>query len=762
VEPVAIVLDALTSLGKSPRRSGDGWVARCPAHDDREPSLSIGLGDDGKALLYCHAGCDASEVAARLGLEMGDLRSSDGVTGDNTPSRNGKHSGSVTVTPSGGCHRNAELALAELERRRGPSSQVWPYHDGAGELVGLIARWNLPGGKKTYRPLSKHGAEWNHRGLPEPRPLYRLPAILESTRVLVCEGEKCADAALECGFSATTSANGAAAAKKTDWSPLAGREVVVLPDNDEPGDGYAAEVAELALAAGATWVRVVRLADEWGDLPTGGDLADVLEMVGDPREVERRVSHLIEAAPLEVSPEREPTGFVPFPLEYLPVPLRAYVAEGAEAISCAPAFIALPLLSALGAAIGNSRRILLRPSWSEPAVIWTVIIGDSGTAKSPALDWALRPLSRRQRDSMQMHGRAVLEYKAALAEYEASKLDPKGRGKLEPAPIAPKAFRCCTNDTTVEGLARLLQEHSRGLLLHRDELAGWFRSFDEYKSSKGGDVAKYLELHGGRSFSVDRSAKEPLFLIDPVVCVTGGIQLQTLARALSPEHRESGLAARFLFASPPRQVRSWSEKEPNQATLLAVEGLFNGLLELEPSSNSEGDPEPLGLPLTDAGQQLWIRFYNEHAIAQAELDGDLAAAESKLEAYAARLALVVHCVRVAASDSTLEDPLRVDEASVGAGIGLAQWCGGEARRVYRLLSESESECVNRRLVERVRTKGGTISSRDLQRTNQKLYAKASDAEAALDRLVDAGLGRWEARAAGPKGGKPTRWFVLNQ
>ncbi len=760
MSPVEAALSALDELGMNPRKSGSGWVSRCPAHDDREPSLGIDHGDDGEALICCHAGCDTSTVVACLGLKMRDLYSSDGVTGDNTLLRNGKAPGFVTVTQSAATYRSAESALAEMERRRGPSSRVWSYIDDSGELIGQVARWDLPGGKKTFRPLSKHGSGWIHRRIPEPRPLYRLPALLESTRVVVCEGEKSADAAVECGFSATTSANGAAAAKKTDWSPLAGREVVILPDHDEPGDGYAAEVAELALAAGATWVRVVRLADEWAALPTGGDLADVLELAGDPREVERRVSNLIEAAPLEVSPERGPAAYVPFPLEYLPAPLRDYVVEGAEAICCDPAFIALPLLSALGAAIGNSRTIQLRPTWPEPAVIWTVIVGDSGTAKSPALDWALRPLSRRQRDAMQEQSRALAEYRAAAVEYEANKQD--RNGKLEPAPIAPTPFRCCINDTTVEGLARLLQEHPRGFLLHRDELAGWFRSFDEYKKSKGGDAPKWLELHGGRSFTVDRSGKEPLNLVDPVVCVTGGIQLQTLARALSTEHRESGLAARLLFASPPRQVRSWSEKEPNERTLLAVEELFDGLLGLEGSRNSKGDLEPLGLSLTESAQQLWIRYYNEHAIAQAELDGDLAAAESKLEAYAARLALVVHCVRVAVSDSTVKDTLRVDEVSVRAGIGLAQWCGGEARRVYKQLSESETERKTRRLVEWVRRMGGEVRSRDLHRTNQKLYAKASDATAALDRLVNAGLGRWEARAAGPKGGKPTKWFVLNQ
>ncbi len=48
------------------RRAGAGWVARCPAHDDREPSLSIGVGRDGRVLLHCFAGCSYSEIVERL------------------------------------------------------------------------------------------------------------------------------------------------------------------------------------------------------------------------------------------------------------------------------------------------------------------------------------------------------------------------------------------------------------------------------------------------------------------------------------------------------------------------------------------------------------------------------------------------------------------------------------------------------------------------------------------------------------------------
>ena len=55
------------------KRSGEGWKAKCPVHDDRDPSLSIREGSDGRALIKCHAGCQTNDVLAAIGLKPRDL-----------------------------------------------------------------------------------------------------------------------------------------------------------------------------------------------------------------------------------------------------------------------------------------------------------------------------------------------------------------------------------------------------------------------------------------------------------------------------------------------------------------------------------------------------------------------------------------------------------------------------------------------------------------------------------------------------------------
>jgi hypothetical protein len=100
-----------------------------------------------------------------------------------------------------------------------------------------------------------------------------------------------------------------------------------------------------------------------------------------------------------------------FPVEVLPRPLADFASQGAKAIGCDPAYLALPLLAAMAAAVGNTRRIRLKDSWAEPAVLWTVVVAPSGTAKSPAFRLALRPLMRRQGEILAALNQAETEYR---------------------------------------------------------------------------------------------------------------------------------------------------------------------------------------------------------------------------------------------------------------------------------------------------------------------------------------------------------------
>ncbi|NMC21108.1 MAG: DUF3987 domain-containing protein, partial [Thermogutta sp.] len=599
------------------------------------PSLSIAPGADGKVLLKCHAGCPVGRICDALDLRQADLFDDDGRPrpGGERPKPNGKPKpGGEKPKDGAGCgegptdgrvFKTAREALAELSRRFGrPPNAKWLYRDAKGEPVGLVCRWNTPDGSKEIRPLSLHAAGWRLAALPKPRPIFRLPEVLAAdptTPVVVTEGEKCCDAAARCGLLATTSSGGAAAAKLSDWLPVKGRPVVVLPDADEPGERYAEDVAVLCHAAGAASIRILRLADHAPGLPEGGDIADVLE---DPAwcglpvpegATPKDVGVWILATAEKIEPEpaeadERPT-WKPYPTESLPKAFRAFVEATSQAFGCDESYVALPLLAAAGAAVGLTRKLEAKAGWRVPPILWAVIVGESGSLKTPAIKAALRWTERRQARLLAEYAEDRTRFEAELSRYErdiaAWKRDKDGGDPpLKPEP--PTARRILVADTTVEALGPILRDNPRGVLLARDELSGWLASFDRYANTTGGDSAFWLSAYGGLSHTVDRKTSGAFYIPAAAVCVTGGIQPSVLRRVLADgNYFENGLASRLLMAFPPRRRKRWTESGVPQWAADDVERVFDKLFALQHDIALDGEPVPHVMRLSPEAKERY-------------------------------------------------------------------------------------------------------------------------------------------------------------
>lgn len=216
-------------------------------------------------MVRCHAGCELKAILDALGLRRSDLFADEpcGSRAAIKP-RQGVPASPQSAAPKMQFPSERD-AFDHIVRRKGQYSAKWAYRDRNGNPVGYVVRWDTPDGK-DLRPISLIGDHWELAGMPKPRPIYNLPGIINEPRVLVVEGEKAAESGIRLGFPTTTSANGSQAAKQSDWSPLRGKQVIILPDNDAPGMSYAKAVMQVVGGAPV----VLKLPG----LPEGGDLAD--------------------------------------------------------------------------------------------------------------------------------------------------------------------------------------------------------------------------------------------------------------------------------------------------------------------------------------------------------------------------------------------------------------------------------------------------------------------------------------------------------
>jgi hypothetical protein len=550
-----------------------------------------------------------------------------------------------------------------------------------------------------------------------------------------------------------------------------------------PGKG-SRDVAAMALSGGLTragWTEdevsqfVAAVAEAAGDEeigmraskaePTSQKHADgqkttgwrkLIEVLGESGEaVVSRVQQWLDIRQKSKTTFRMPEPYQTFPVESLPAPIAEYVTQAAKALGCDPAYIALPVLAVLASAIGNTRTIRLKRGWREPSIVWSATVGDSGTMKSPAYEKAVRYVTRKQKQ-------LLVEYKQLMEDHQARAHQAnEGANAPGPLPREPVLRRVICSDTTIEKLAETLEDNPRGILVARDELACWLGSFIRYKGRNGGtDAPNWLELHRAGQIMQDRKTgdRRTIIVYPATASVTGTIQPGTLARALTADYFDAGLSARLLMAMPDKRPKKWSEIDIDPDVEKDYEDVIDQLLELGFDTDERGEERPHALNLSPDAKNRWIAFYDEWASEQALVDGELAAAYSKLEAYAARFALIHHVVKCVAAGT--DDCSEIGTESVAAGIALVRWFARETRRIYAVLSESEEAREIRRLVEFIRSKGGRITTKVLQQSNSRRYPTAEAAEDKLNALVKAGVATWQEVPVSSRGGRPTKECLL--
>ena len=252
----------------TPKSRGKEYRTRCPAHDDRTPSLDIAEGDTG-IVFRCRAGCETRDILTAAGLTWADVLPPRSSTDD--------------------------------------YAAVHDYRDAAGVLRYQVVQLHTPAGAKKQFEQRRPGGNgagawiWDLKGVTKLP--FRLPELAGQVRVFVCEGEKDANRLWSLGLPATCNSGGAGqwgAVESAALKVIGVQRVVLLQDFDAPGVAHVAKAATHLTAAGISSLTL----PPFPGVPETGDVSDWLDLGHTVADLEALI---LGAAPRVIIPELDPT-----------------------------------------------------------------------------------------------------------------------------------------------------------------------------------------------------------------------------------------------------------------------------------------------------------------------------------------------------------------------------------------------------------------------------------------------------------------------
>jgi len=380
----------------------------------------------------------------------------------------------------------------------------------------------------------------------------------------------------------------------------------------------------------------------------------------------------------------------PFPIDVFGSAWSKWICDAAKAAACPVDYVAAPLLAATSALIGHARWAEATPGWREPPHVWCGSVGDSGGGKSPGADAIFRHVlpvieARMARDFPKL----LQEYRAraefAKVQRELWEREVREAQKTKSAPplppeiaeeIEPMTPRLVQSDVTIEKVALVLANASpKGLLMVRDELAGWLLGMNTYND---GARAFWIEAYGGRSYRVDRvKHPQPISISRLAVAWHGGIQPSRLSQVM--RDADDGLLARFCWFWPDAVPFNLGTQVPNLEFAIAVCIRLHAL-EMMPGADG-GPAEPIMVPLHADARTLLETFGREMQEQQETAGGLLSSALGKARGLALRLSLVLELMWWA--PGTTPPPTNISvRAFLAAATLVEQYLIPMAERVY--------------------------------------------------------------------------------
>jgi putative DNA primase/helicase len=712
------------------KRVGKDFVAHCPSHDDRNPSLSITETKDGQILFKCHAGCTQQNVLEAL-RERG-----------------------FWPTPE--------------EREPTQKNTIYTYVDENG--IPLHRTVRTP--EKRFWQEHLEGSAWV-RGCGPRIVLYHLDELTArpNEAVCSCEGEKDVDRLRSLGYLATCNPMGAGKWRQRYAGTLSNREIVLFYDNDESankhvGQMHAAEVA-LSLCGVGCKLRVI-------DLPWGKDVSEFLDSGGTKETLERLIADAPYIGANEIQdwrarfdaedpvPGSGENGEARWPEPILlsedPVePLRPDIL---------PELPVLAVLGVLSTAAAGKIEIEAESGYIEPVNLYVCPVLESGNRKTAVVQHAtkvlgdyetgererLRPEIARLESERKTKEVVIDKLRKKLKDAEAAEI--RRIAELEAdLPVVPRPPILFTADVTAERLEVLLEANAGRLAVISDEGGIFDVIAGRYNTTPNLDV--WLKGHSQGHVRVHRMERATLVdkphltvLISPQPTVLSGLRDKEFLRG-------RGLLARFLFALPESPVGNRELVPCHMPARVVTEyhELITRILDWRPE-------EPRMLRLSPEAYAAWKEFQrsNEHEMAKGERLCRLRDWASKLPGAALRIAGLLHVARLAKFLTAVS--LEIEEPDIQIAIEICTTLTSHAIAVFGMISEDPILTNSKRVMRWIsEQRQPEISRRDCFRAHRPhLFGRIEGMDACLRILADHHLIRVIERKTG---GRPSEVIEVN-
>jgi 5S rRNA maturation endonuclease (ribonuclease M5) len=639
---------------------------------------------------------------------------------------------------------------------------TYEYTDKDGNIRYKIEKHVNDDGKNYYPYHLNSDGEWDQGMGDEVFRLYRLHELVESDadRIFVVEGEKDVEKLRDYDFVATTNPFGAGSWEERFNQYFEGKEVIIIPDNDDQGHNHARTVAR-ELMEPAEEVRIVELEE----LADGEDVTDWFEK--DSKRTRsvllKRISNTEPVSPSDLSQNRDSVDSVdgndpiregwgeiiplrqietqPIPTDVLPDWIQNYVESVAEFTQTPPALGCLISLSVCATALAKKAKIKVKEGYTEPLQLWTVTLLPPANRKSDVFSKLVQPIeNHEQRESEEMETEHLqAQSEKELLEARLNSLRSKAANnsvddleeireeivevtsEIEELDVPTKPT-LTASDTTAKAVTELMAKNNGRIAILSPEgdifkiMAGRYSdgdvNFSDYKKA----------WSGGEPIKEDRKTRESVRIIDPAI--TQGLALQPeVFRGLQNKKsfKGEGLLGRFLYGFPPSKVghRKTGARVPeldlNAKT--AYHDNMQTLLQTKPEAIDEkGLWKPHTVPLSEHAREIRDQFDAEIEF-QLQDGGRLSNLRDwggKLVGNTTRVAGLIHLANQAEEHPQQPFRLPVSGSAMRKAVQLGRALIPHARAVYDDMEENPKVNLSKYVLNKIEASyDGKLTKRDL-------------------------------------------------